>query len=146
MVKVLIAEDNILIADMLEDFLEVGGHEVCGTASTVDEAVMLANLHKPNVAIFDFRLGDGGFGSHIRPGLDDKNLGIIFATGDGMNNDLTTLDGDAYIAKPYLLNDVLEAVRIVNLLKTKIHVPLSSFPKNFHLLANIAERDVRKSA
>ena len=68
MKKVLIAEDNVLIADMLEDFLVSGGYEVCGIARTVDEAVALADLHKPDLAVLDFRLADGGYGRKLARG------------------------------------------------------------------------------
>ena len=40
--KVLIAEDDLMIADMLEMSLVDSGYEVCGIARTVAEAVALA--------------------------------------------------------------------------------------------------------
>lgn len=37
MSTVMIAEDDLLIADMLEDALVAGGYEVCGIARTVKQ-------------------------------------------------------------------------------------------------------------
>jgi hypothetical protein len=41
MLRVLIAEDELMIVDLLEDVLIANGYEVCGIARTVDEAVAL---------------------------------------------------------------------------------------------------------
>ena len=107
MLKVLIAEDNVMIADMLEDFLVAGGDDVCDVARTVDEAVTSADLHKPDLAVFDFRLADGGFGSQIRPRLKDQStIGILYASGNGVTNALSSADGEAYIEKPYRMDEL----------------------------------------
>ena len=63
--KVLIAEDELMIADMLEEILVEHGYEVCGIARTVAEGIALGRLHKPDLAIIDLRLADGGFGTEI---------------------------------------------------------------------------------
>jgi ActR/RegA family two-component response regulator len=56
MLKVLIAEDDLtMIADR--------GYKVYGVARTVPEAVALAQLHKPDLAVLDLRLADGGLGT-----------------------------------------------------------------------------------
>jgi two-component system, response regulator PdtaR len=60
MAKIMIAEDDLLMADMLEDVLVGGGYEVCGIARTVDEAVKLGKRHQPDLAILDIRLAGGG--------------------------------------------------------------------------------------
>ena len=39
MLKVLIAEDELMTADLLEDLLSTSGYEVCGIARTVEEGV-----------------------------------------------------------------------------------------------------------
>lgn len=134
MLKVLIAEDDILIADILEDFLVAGGYDVCGVASTVDNAVTLADLHQPDLAVLDFRLADGGYGTQIRPRLKNRNnVGILYATGDGLHNELTIADGEAYLQKPYRMKDILSALRIVDEIK-KTGANSSVCPRNFHIL------------
>ena len=57
--KVLIAEDDLLMADMLEDALVDNGYEVCGIARTVEKAVELGEKHRPDLAILDLRLEGG---------------------------------------------------------------------------------------
>ena len=69
MVKVVIAEDDLLIADLLEDVLVGAGFEVCGMAATVGEGIDLCNQHHPDLAVIDMRLADGGRGTEVVAGL-----------------------------------------------------------------------------
>ena len=41
MPSVMIAEDDLFMADMLEEALAANGYDVCGIASTVEKAVEL---------------------------------------------------------------------------------------------------------
>jgi DNA-binding response OmpR family regulator len=61
--KVLIAEDDLMIADLAEEVLAEAGYEVCGIARTVAEAIALAQHHTPDLAVLDLRLADGGLES-----------------------------------------------------------------------------------
>ena len=61
----MIAEDDLLMADMLEDVLVQSGYEVCGIARTVEEGVELGDRCKPDLAILDIRLAEGGLGMDI---------------------------------------------------------------------------------
>lgn len=134
MLKVLIAEDNVLIADMLEYFLNSEGYDVCGIAATVDEAVALADLHKPDLAVLDFRL-DGGFGSEIRARTKDKDsMKILFVSGDTLGEKLTPREGEAYIQKPYGMKDISSALRIIQQMKNNGTPPFSELPKGLHLV------------
>ena len=103
MVKVLIAEDDLMIADITEEMLVEHGYEVCGIARTVSEAVALGRRHKPDLAVIDLRLADGGLGTEVAAqlgGLDE--LGVLYATGNASHVMLTTADGHACLAKPSL--------------------------------------------
>jgi response regulator of citrate/malate metabolism len=75
MLKVLIAEDDLMIADMAEEILVSNGYEVCGIARTVAEAVALGRDNLPDLAILDMRLADGGLGTQIAAEL--SGLGRI---------------------------------------------------------------------
>ena len=66
MLKVLIVEDDLMIADITEDFLVASGYEVCGIARTVDKAVALARLRPPDLAVIDLRLADGALARKSR--------------------------------------------------------------------------------
>jgi len=63
--KILVAEDDIMLADFLEEALLELGHDVCGVANTVAEAVALARLHRPDIAVLDMQLGGAELGTQI---------------------------------------------------------------------------------
>lgn len=144
MLKVLIAEDELLIADLLEETLLASGYEVCGIARTVDEAVLLGDRYKPDLAVLDVRLAKGGRGPEIAQRLGRKGkLGVLYATGDDARNSALTLaDGEASIAKPYRTEDVLRALIIVREMVTGGHAT-PPFPSGFRLLPEFSTRSMQ---
>jgi DNA-binding response OmpR family regulator len=139
LLKVLIAEDELLIADQLEETLVASGYKVCGIARTVDEAVALGELHKPDLAILDLRLAKGDHGPDIARRLNGRaNFGVLYATGNDLpNSTLTVEDGDALIAKPFRSEDFLRALAIVCEIATAGTATLP-FPRGFRLLPKSA--------
>jgi CheY-like chemotaxis protein len=132
--KVLIAEDDLMIADLAEDILVNGGYEVCGIARTVAEAVVLAQHHKPDLAVLDLRLADDGLGTEIAARLFPLGrLGVLYATGNISQVVLTAANGDACLSKPYSPADLLRSLEIV------VEIVASGnasppFPKGFQVL------------
>jgi CheY-like chemotaxis protein len=134
MPKVLIAEDDLMIADLAEEILINAGYEVCGIARTVAEAVALAHQHKPDLAVLDLRLADGGLGTEIAAQLLPLGRpGVLFATGNVSQVVLTTADGDACLSKPYSSADLVRGLEIVRELVATGKV-LPPFPKGFQIL------------
>jgi DNA-binding response OmpR family regulator len=81
--KVIIAEDDLFMADMLQEVLVDNGYEVCGIARTVQQGIELSERHKPDLAVLDVRLAEGGLGTEIAARLDRKGgVGILYATGN----------------------------------------------------------------
>jgi DNA-binding response OmpR family regulator len=135
MPHVLIVEDNLMIADVLQQSLEKSGYSVSGIARTVDEALRSAERDPPDFAVIDLGLADGDFGGDVASELrKTSSLGIIFSTG---SEDVvcTSLCGDALMVKPYRLSDVAVGLRIIqemaDLGETK-----QALPRNFRLLAH----------
>jgi two-component system, response regulator PdtaR len=60
--KVLIVEDEALIAMHLELLVEDFGHQVCAVAASTTEAIAHAAVHLPDVALMDIRLAGGSSG------------------------------------------------------------------------------------
>lgn len=135
MLKVLIAEDQLLIADLLEDILVASGYEVCGIARTVEEGIALGKLHKPDLAVLDVRLAKGGRGSDIARLINaDRKIGVLYATGDDARHSaLTRADGEAAISKPYRPDDVIRALEIIQELNAN-GTTKRPFPSGFRLL------------
>lgn len=120
--KVLIAEDDLLIADMVEDGLLIAGFQVCGIATNVAEGIALATVHQPDLAIIDVRLSNDDLGTTLAAELKRlfKETAILYATGnvDFVLNDVI---GDACITKPYSLDILCESLTFLGkLMRTGI--------------------------
>jgi len=134
LLKVLIVEDDLMIADMLEAVLQAHNYIVCGIAATVGEAIMLIAREKPDLAIVDLRLADGGLGTDIADQIADKqSLGILYATGNAASVALTNANGQACISKPYSETSILRALDLVaEIIATGTASP--PYPKGFKVL------------
>ena len=141
MSTVMIAEDDLMMADILEEVLDAGGYEVCGIARTVEEAVEIGDRCKPDLAILDIRLAGGGLGTDIPGRLKHKgHMGVLYASGNVGEIALTKVDGDALLIKPYRPEDVLRALKIVEFLvgAGEASHPL---PTGFSVLKGVSEKD-----
>ena len=82
--KVLIVEDELLIACTMQEVLSLVGFDVIGVAATVSEALRLSDMHKPDLAILDVRLAgrrDGIEGAQLL--RDRSGLPVVFVTAQG---------------------------------------------------------------
>ena len=114
MQKVLIVEDELMVADLLESVLLADGFIVCGIARTVREALRLAEQERPDLALVDVHLADG-LGTSVGPVLFDKyDTGILYMTG---SVDLLTVKGfgcHAYLRKPFELSKITDALDAIH--------------------------------
>ncbi len=79
--RVLIIEDEPIIALDLENLVTELGHEVVGTAATRDAAVKLALSTRPGLILADINLGEGGSGiDAVSEILDSFDIPVIFVT------------------------------------------------------------------
>ncbi len=79
--RVLIIEDEPIIALDLENLVSELGHEVVATAATRDQAVSEAKLKKPGLVLADINLGEGGSGiDAVSEILDSFDIPVIFVT------------------------------------------------------------------
>src|SRR6202171_2351536 len=132
MVKVLIVEDDLMLADFAEEILVEHGYEVTGIARTVVDAVALARRSRLDLVILDLRLADGGLGTEVAAQLTRLGRpGILYVTGNMSQVALT--HGDACLAKPYRSVDLLRGLEIVaEIVATGKAQP--PFPRGFPLL------------
>lgn len=130
--KVLIVEDDLMLADFAEETLVAQGYEVSGIARTVSEAMALARHSMPDLVILDLRLADGELGTEVAAQLSRPGgPGILYVTGN--MSQVALVHGDACLAKPYRAVDLLRGLAIVaEIVATgKAHPP---FPQGFQLL------------
>jgi len=80
-VRVLIVEDDFLIAMQTEVALTAAGFEIVGPATTAEEAVELAREAQPWLAVMDIRLASSRDGiDAARELYEDFSIRCIFAT------------------------------------------------------------------
>ena len=103
--KLLIVEDEMIIAMRLEQFVTDLGHQVCAMASTEDGAIASAEAHRPDVVLMDLRLAHGGSGAEAACQIY-KSFGIRSIVVSA-NIDVTAREAlqdcapIAFVAKPF---------------------------------------------
>jgi CheY-like chemotaxis protein len=98
--RVLIVEDEPLIAMMLEDILIDLGCVVVAMASRVDEALDLVRMVECDGAVLDVNIhGERSF--PVAAALDQRGVGYVFATGYGINGVEGEFKRAPVLQKPY---------------------------------------------
>ncbi len=89
--RVVIAEDNVLLREGLQLLLSSSGHEVVGAASTGPEVLPLLLEHRPDVAVLDVRMP---------PAFRDEGLRAALAAREQLP-DLPVLVLSQYVEETY---------------------------------------------
>ena len=111
--RILIVKDEALIAMVLADSLEDGGHEVVGPAATMAEALALCEAAPPELAVLDVNLGDGSNGVDVaRTLLERWGVLSIFASAQMMEARRARDIALGHIRKPYGAETVLRSVEV----------------------------------
>src|ERR1700722_14411181 len=98
--RILIIEDNAIIAMLLEATLSDMGYEVCAVEATETGAVAAAALHRPDLLIVDAALSEGSGISAVERILRDGFVPHVFVSGDDLKPEM--LDSRAVrLSKPY---------------------------------------------
>ena len=112
--KVLIAEDDALIAMWLSEVLRLRDLDVVGVAGTVTDALCLAQNTRPDLAIFDVHLkgqSDGIEGATLLKGFLD--IPVVFLTGQsdqGTRDRALAVKPAAYLCKPAGPQEIMAAM------------------------------------
>lgn len=107
--RVLIVEDEPLIAMTVEDMLVELGYDVAGIASRIDEAVAFIEREQIDGALLDVNVG----AERIDPVADllaSRGCPFVFATGDGIAGLPADHAGRPYVAKPFRMTDLEKAL------------------------------------
>jgi CheY-like chemotaxis protein len=111
--RVLIVEDDALIARDLAETVAAMGHRVCGTAATPDEAVAVAEDDEPTLALVDLHLARGTDGKTTVRTLRARHAGlpVIFVTAfaEELERD-RALSCEPVIRKPFTRDQIETAI------------------------------------
>lgn len=114
MARILIVEDEFLIAMCIGDELTDAGHDVVGVAADYAGAVDLARRHRPDMAVVDVRLASARDGIEVALTLREE-LGIpcLLATGSDHPANIAraaAADPLGWLSKPYVPSDLVRLV------------------------------------
>lgn len=108
--RVLVVEDEPLIAMMIVEILEGEGCEIAGPAYDEAQAVELLDAEKIDVAILDYNLGRDQTSAGIATKLVERDIPFLFATGYGVQALRNGNWTQPAIGKPYHAPEVVAAV------------------------------------
>ncbi len=108
--RILIVEDEPLIAMMLEDFLDALDKQVAGTADCVSAALDLVAGGAIDGAILDVNLRGGEQSWPIADALAQAGIPFVLATGGGDGSIVEAHRGRPLLAKPFTMDGVEKAL------------------------------------
>lgn len=112
-IKVLIVEDEVLVADDIASSLETDGYEVTGIAISSDECLASINSNEPHVILMDINIKGSLDG--IDTAKKVGNIPVIFIssnTGQQFISRALETSPHAFISKPYNYRDVSVAIEL----------------------------------
>lgn len=114
--KILIVEDEIIIAEYLSDVLEAAGYEVAGKVHEFHEAIDFLKIHKPDLVLLDIQLDSEKSGVEIGKFIHENlHIPFIYVTS---YSDRETLDKVKYtypasfLVKPFERTNLLASIEI----------------------------------
>jgi response regulator NasT len=116
MAKVVIADDDAEVLAALVEQVKELGHEVVGTATSGEEACAIVCELRPDVAIFDIRMDNGGGIQAARDVYETCPTPIIFLTGYAepeLVEEAALAGGYAYLVKPVRIEELMTNIEMV---------------------------------
>ncbi len=115
-VKLLIVEDEMIIANDMKLMLETVGYEVCGIAKSIEKALTLITEKKPDLILLDINLGNGAEGIELARIIREKlRLPFIFCTSYSDSHTVAEakqVRPNGYLLKPFTKDDLYVAIEI----------------------------------
>lgn len=111
--RILVVEDDMMIAGNLCAIVSAAGHKVVGLAADCDAALALISASEIDLALIDVQLPDGPSGLKVARKAAEIGLKFVFVTGnfrlliDGFH------DAVGMIAKPYDDRTVHQALEYI---------------------------------
>jgi DNA-binding NarL/FixJ family response regulator len=115
MLKILIVEDEAIVATGLEMLLEDAGFTVSGWAVDAAEALQLAEDQRPDLALVDLQLKGGDDGVQVAEQLTRRwGMEIIFLTAQSDPRTKARAQQTrhrGYMGKPYAPDELIRLIR-----------------------------------
>ena len=109
--RILIVEDEAMIAMMIEDFLQESGWDVVGWAGGPERALAMARDADIDAAILDVNL-NGRDTFAVADILGERQIPFVFATGYGADGVADRFRGAPTLTKPFQRDELDRALRL----------------------------------
>lgn len=113
--KILIVEDEIIIASDIKQLLQLEGYEIVGITDNADDALDLIQQEKPDLILLDILLVGQTNGIELSRKIRDLNgTKVIFVTAyteKSTVQEAMLTDPSGYVMKPILDEELLAEVR-----------------------------------
>lgn len=109
MEKILIVEDEFIVANDLKMMLVKSGYEVCGIAASVEEARILIDSKKPDWVLLDIILKGNLTGIDLAWELEKKNIPFLFISANTNHSILNAVKETkpyGFLVKPFRERDL----------------------------------------
>jgi CheY-like chemotaxis protein len=107
--RVLVVEDEMVVAMLVEDMIADLGYEVAGIVSRVDDAMKLVDSHDFDVAVLDVHL-NGRLIFPFADALAERHIPFVFATGYGERGIPREHSNWPVLQKPFRAEDLKRAL------------------------------------
>jgi CheY-like chemotaxis protein len=111
--RILVVEDEMLIAMLVEQMAEDLGYDVVGPAMTIGEALSLIDEQTIDGAVLDMNLGHGVSSAPVAEALVAKGVPFLFASGYGANGAFENVSAAPVLNKPFLTHDLEKALHSI---------------------------------
>src|SRR4051812_35823077 len=107
--RVLVVEDEALIAMLVEDMIHDSGGEMVGSAGKLTDAVDLARKAQADVALLDLNLG-GALTYPVADVLRQRGVPIVFTSGYGSHGVIERFRDCPILDKPFDQHSLEQAI------------------------------------
>ncbi len=139
-IRILIVEDEIVIAEDIKDMIEEIGYEVIGISKEITEALDIIENQSPDLVLLDILLYNGGDGIDLAKLLRDKyRKPFIFITA---HSDKQTVERAklvnpyGYLIKPFEKEDLYTSIEITFANYLRSLGSKNSYKKNSSFIVN----------
>jgi two-component system, response regulator PdtaR len=127
-IKIMIVEDEAIIARDLQNILVNANYDVCGKAESYEAAMKMFCMEQPQIVMCDIYLKGPKTGvDFANEILRSRSVSIIFITAFSSNeiiNKVVDMQNISYITKPFTNTQVTAAVKLASYrIKNKLRLP-----------------------
>lgn len=117
--KILIVEDEFIIADDLAFILKNAGYDICGIADSFEEAILMISKDQPELVLLDIHLKGRLTGIDLARRLGELNIAFVYLSANSdqkILEEAKSTNPYGFMVKPFREKDILINLEIAQYL------------------------------